>query len=183
MDRQCRFGASTDRDPGDDYHHHPDHRQAVEGAIQTQNLMYQFGTTSQRRLATCHQDMRLIMSVAIQRSQVDFGIAEGHRSIARQQQLFKEKKSRVDGINKLGKHNYNPSLAADVYAWVNGKANWDEKHLAYIGGVVTAVAKELLAQGRISHDIRWGANWDRDGEIITDQDFDDLPHFELVKPE
>jgi hypothetical protein len=28
--------------------------------------------------------------------------------------------------------------------------------------------------------IRWGGNWDMDGEPITDQDFQDLVHFELI---
>jgi len=30
-------------------------------------------------------------------------------------------------------------------------------------------------------DLRWGGNWDMDGEPITDQDFQDLVHFEEVK--
>jgi peptidoglycan L-alanyl-D-glutamate endopeptidase CwlK len=29
--------------------------------------------------------------------------------------------------------------------------------------------------------LRWGGNWDRDGEPVTDQDFQDLVHFELAE--
>jgi peptidoglycan L-alanyl-D-glutamate endopeptidase CwlK len=38
----------------------------------------------------------------------------------------------------------------------------------------------LLVEGKISHAIRWGGDWDSD-DIFDDQNFDDLPHFELVK--
>ena len=40
--------------------------------------------------------------------------------------------------------------------------------------------KILKEEGIISHDIRWGFNWDRDGIIISDQNFQDGPHFELI---
>ncbi len=29
--------------------------------------------------------------------------------------------------------------------------------------------------------IRWGGNWDQDGEPVTDQDFQDLMHYEIVE--
>lgn len=142
--------------------------------------MYRFGRTSEKRLETCHPDLQMIMHTAIRRSSIDFGIAEGHRSIERQKQLYDEGKSRIDGITKKGKHNYNPSLAADVYAWYDGKANWDTESLCYIAGVVQATAVELFDAGKISHKIRWGGNWDMDGVILLDQNFDDAPHFELI---
>lgn len=141
--------------------------------------MYAFGETSKNRLATCHPDLQLIANTAITISHIDFGIAEGHRSVERQKKLFDEGKSRIDGISKLGKHNHMPSMAFDVYAWVDGKASWDEKYLTYIGGVITATAAMLLRKGSIERTLRWGGNWDGDGKIIYDQNFIDLPHFEL----
>jgi len=135
-----------------------------------------------------HKDLQLIFNEALKVSDVDFGCAEGHRTISRQQELYAQgrtkpgrKVTRIDGVNQMSKHNYDPSLAGDIYAWLNGKANWSERLLIYIGGVMTATAARLLAEGRITHALRWGGNWDRDGEIVTDQEFDDLPHFELVK--
>lgn len=139
-----------------------------------------FGKTSLDRLYTCHIDLQTIAQKAITVSHVDFGIAEGVRSIVRQQELFKEGKSKVDGIKKKGKHNYIPSMAFDVYAYIYGQASWNKEHLCYIGGVITSVANELYKEGKISHRIRWGGNWDGDGEIISDQNFMDLPHFELI---
>ncbi len=143
-----------------------------------------FGDRSKKNLDTCHSDLQLIASEAIKVTTIDFGVSEGHRSIERQNKLFKEGKSKIDGINKKGKHNYNPSLAFDIYIYIRGKGSlaYDERHLCFIGGLLTAIAKRLYSEGKISHILRWGANWDGDGELIYDQSFQDLPHFELKKP-
>ena len=141
--------------------------------------MYKFGNKSKERLNTCHEDLRLIANIAIQRSQIDFGIAEGHRSVERQYDLYKAGLSKIDGVNKRGKHNYKPSLAFDIYAWVNGRSSYDQRYIIFIAGVILAVAKELKEQGRIQTELRWGGNWDGDGQIINDQSFNDLVHFEI----
>ncbi len=140
----------------------------------------EFGKTSKRRLATCHKDLQLIMNTAIAISDIDFGIAEGNRSIERQYKLFKQNKSKIDGITRKGKHNFFPSLASDIYIFYDGKAKWEKEHLTYVAGVIHTVAVMLFAQGLITHKIRWGGNWDMDGKILIDQSFDDRPHFELV---
>lgn len=143
-------------------------------------MNYVFGNTSLERLDTCHHEMKLIMKEALSVSVVDFGIAEGHRTLERQKKLYDEGLSQIDGVKVKGKHNYNPSLAADVYAYVNGKASWAEKDLCYIAGVITGTAERLRREGKIESKIRWGGNWDGDGVIVTDQSFIDLPHFELI---
>lgn len=143
---------------------------------------FKFGSTSQRRLLTCHSDLIQIMGSAIIISDIDFGIAEGHRSIELQQQYFNEGKSKIDGITRKGKHNYTPSLAVDIYAYVNNKAVWDKETISYLAGIIQACAVILFKEGKINHIIRWGGNWDMDGEILYDQSFDDRPHFELIKP-
>jgi peptidoglycan L-alanyl-D-glutamate endopeptidase CwlK len=121
------------------------------------------------------------MNVAITVCPIDFGIAEGHRSVELQNKYFKEGKSKIDGINRKGKHNYEPSMAADIYLFINGKASWDKEGLSYVMGHINAVAELLYQQGQISHKLRWGGNWDMDGEILLDQSFDDRPHIELIK--
>lgn len=107
-------------------------------------------------------------------SLIDFGIAEGYRTVERQQKLFKAGKSKINGIDRKGKHNYEPSKAVDIYAWVNGSTNYDTNVLCYIAGVIQTCGDLLDIE------IRWGGNWDSDGVIITDQSFDDLVHFELL---
>lgn len=147
-------------------------------------MTFSFGKRSLDNLATCHEDLHAIAKEAILDSQIDFGISEGHRSVERQKELYDKQLSKIDGINKKGKHNYNPSLAFDVYAYVkdNRKLAYDEKHLCTIAGTVIGAANKLFRNGSISHIIRWGGNWDMDGQIVYDQSFQDLPHFELKKP-
>ena len=142
---------------------------------------YILGKRSIKNLESCHADLQAIAMAAICHTQVDFAVVEGHRSVERQKLLYDAGKSKIDGLSKKGKHNYTPSLAFDICAIVNGKASWRESYLAYLGGVITAVGMILLAEGTVSHKLRWGGNWDGDGEIITDQSFMDLPHFELLK--
>jgi hypothetical protein len=88
-------------------------------------------------------------------------------------ELFKEGKTDKDGLNDLSKHNYKPALAVDMYGWVDGKMNYSIPVMCYLAGIIESVAAEL------GYRVRWGGNWDGDGIIITDQNFDDLPHFEL----
>ena len=143
-----------------------------------------FGKRSLHNLLTCHTDLQKILYLAIERSRIDFGISEGHRSIERQKQLYQEGKSTIDGITKRGKHNSNPSMAVDIYAYhpdisVRRKIIYDLGTLCYLAGHIIACANELKSKGEITHDIRWGGNWNRDSVILHDQSFDDLPHFEL----
>jgi len=150
-------------------------------------MAFSFGERSLQKLSTCHPDLQKIMRLAIKRSDVDFGITEGHRSVERQKQLYDEGKSKIDGITRKGKHNYSPSLAVDIYIYhpdleTRRKLAYDKVHLAYVGGIISTCAKELYERGEVSHVIRSGYNWDSDGIIDFDQSFDDYPHHELVSP-
>ena len=147
--------------------------------------MYKLGKGSLKKLESVHHDLVKIIKLAITRTPVDFGISEGHRSLERQKELYDQGKSKIDGINKKGKHNYSPSLAIDLYAYhpdieVRKKLAYDVPTLCIIAGVIISCADELKAKGDIKHSIRWGGNWDNDAVILYDQSFDDLPHFELV---
>ena len=150
-------------------------------------MKHKLGVNSNEKLNTCHQDFQKIIRLAISRSKVDFGVSEGHRAIERQHKLFLEGKSKIDGYTKKGKHNYKPSLAGDIYAYhpnrkVRERIIYDPLTLSYIAGVIDSCAQELYSKKEITHLIRWGGNWDSDGIIKYDQRFNDLPHFELIKP-
>ena len=144
-------------------------------------MKYKFSKRSLAQLATCHPDLQRILTEALKVSDIDFGISEGHRPAAKQKEYFDAGKSKIDGVKKKSKHNLTPSMAADTYAYVGG-VSYKQKDIIFLAGVVTATANSLFAQGEITHKVRWGGNWDRDGEIITDQNFQDLVHFELYKP-
>lgn len=147
---------------------------------------YKFSKTSFDRLKTCHPYIQKVMLKAIELSDIDFGIAQGARTIEQQRQYFKDGKSKInpDAYTSIqlphkAKHIVNEvfplSGAVDVYAWVNGQASWETKDLTYIAGVIKAV------DGMNEDKLRWGGNWDNDGVIIDDQKFQDLPHHELKK--
>lgn len=144
-------------------------------------MSYKFSNTSLNRLRQAHPDLIKIMNMGINLTNLDFGIAETQRSIEMQQKYFHQGKSKIDGVTRKSKHNYNPSMAVDIYAYFNGKAQWDNETMSYLAGMFHACAQILLENGEITHQIRWGGNWDQDGVILLDQSFDDRPHFELVK--
>jgi peptidoglycan L-alanyl-D-glutamate endopeptidase CwlK len=165
----------------------------ILGKILNNNKM-EFGENSLKKLATCHVDIQKILKLAITRTKVDFGISEGYRPIEKQQeyyaigrttQMHRSPITNVDGVSKKGKHNYNPSMAVDIYVWHKRKVTreqigYDGLHLSYIAGIIDACAEALYERGEIKHKIRWGGNWNSDGIIKFDQTLDDMPHFELI---
>lgn len=162
--------------------------------------MNRFGSRSLNVLKGLHPDLRKVMELAIQRSNVDFGLHEGARTVETQQEYFDNGKSKVnpkayssvEELAEKGKHiviaghpQYEYSRAVDLHSAEshNGKSlAWDTVHLSFIAGVITSCAKELYEKGEITHIVRWGLDWDRDGVIGLDQALDDGPHFELIKP-
>jgi len=146
--------------------------------------MAQFGKTSQERLNTCHQDLQKICNEAIKT--IDFSVLEGKRLDELQYKYFEEGKSKLDGINEKSKHQVTEerpkSEAVDVAPYPIDFKN-DLKHRArfyMLAGVFFQAAATLLEKGEISHELRWGGDWDSDKDF-EDQSFDDLPHFELIK--
>jgi peptidoglycan L-alanyl-D-glutamate endopeptidase CwlK len=144
--------------------------------------MYKFSKKSLLILSSCHADIIKIMVESIKLSRIDFCIIEGKRSIEKQQKYFAEGKSKIDGVTARSKHQGYPtdddvSFAVDICAVKN---SYDVKALCFLADVIILTAKKLYADKIITHELRWGGNWDGDGEIMTDQTFIDLPHFELI---
>jgi len=133
--------------------------------------MPSFGKQSKDRLDTCHPTLRAVFTTVIRF--IDCAIIDGYRTKERQTIYFQEGKSRVQWPN--GKHNKVPSLAVDVVPYVNGAVSWKKEHCIYLAGVVMGVSAEMGVP------VRWGGNWDMDGEVITDQSFQDLVHYEIVE--
>lgn len=133
---------------------------------------YKFGASSLARLETCDPRLQVVMKAAISQGIMDMTVTEGHRDQATQDKYFSEGKSRVQYPN--GKHNSIPSMAVDVAPFVNGKLSYDQRHCCHMAGIILGIAASLGVK------LRWGGNWDSDGEPVTDQDFQDLVHFELV---
>jgi len=149
--------------------------------------MYKFSQLSIKRLSTCHNDLIMVANNAIGGSPYDFKITEGHRSPQRQFELFKQgrecvegkwvivNKSKVvtniDGVNKMGNHNYTPARAFDIQVLVGGKGTWVAKYYYAVSKHIMSIADQLFLEGRISHRIKWGGNFK---SIV------DLPHYEII---
>jgi peptidoglycan L-alanyl-D-glutamate endopeptidase CwlK len=135
--------------------------------------MPKFSKKSMDRLATCHDDIQLVMNEAIKK--FDFTVLSGHRSPDEQFELYKQGRelidgkwakvgktvTNVDGTNVLSNHNYNPSRAIDVAPY---PIDWDniDRFIA-MSNVVLKCAKEFDIE------LEWGGNWR----------MKDYPHFEL----
>ncbi len=133
-------------------------------------MEYKFSKKSLDELHTCHPDLQRVFDQVLRL--VDVAVVEGIRGKQKQDQCYDKGTSKVKYPNS--KHNDIPSNAVDVIPWVGGKGSWETKHCIFLAGIVMATANGMGIK------IRWGGNWDMDDEIMTDQDFQDLAHYERV---
>ena len=130
--------------------------------------MPRFGRTSKNRLASSHEDLQDLFNEVIKH--VDCSVLEGHRGQERQDKLYDEGKTKVKYPN--GRHNANPSNALDVVPY---PIDWDDRERFHLfAGFVLGIAQSMEIN------IRWGGDWNKNFEV-DDNNFDDFPHFELIK--
>ena len=128
--------------------------------------MASFGTSSRKKLDSCHIDLQEVCELVI--PNYDFTVLEGFRPNARQDELFRQGKSKLKAGES--KHNNDPSYAVDISPY---KIDWENSERFYLlAGMMFQAATQLGVK------IRWGGDWDRDW-VHTDQTFFDLPHYEL----
>lgn len=128
--------------------------------------MFQLGKRSRDNLKGVHPDLVRVVERAIQITKQDFVVTEGVRTVERQAELFRQKKSRTMNSRHLTGH------AVDLTAWVGGQPNWDHRFYDEIKEAMYSAARDCDVP------LRWGGDWDGDGDR-TDQTFHDLVHFEL----
>ena len=146
---------------------------------------YRFGNRSRSRLDTCHPDIITICEEVIK--VYDFSVLEGLRTLEKQQEYFETGRSKLDGVRKKSKHQDDgsgKSRAIDIMPYKAGSNAFsgkekDLRRFYYLAGLMKMTAAKLLEEGKISHSLRWGGDWDSD-DVYTDNSFDDLPHFELI---
>ena len=134
--------------------------------------MFYFGKNSKNRLSECHFGLQNLFNEVIKH--YNCAIISGHRGEGEQDQMFHEGRSKLQYPHS--KHNRKPSQASDVVPWFPERPHirWDDNEAFYFfGGFVLGTA------AKIGIKIRWGGDWDRD-EDLHDQNFFDLPHFELI---
>lgn len=157
--------------------------------------MPNFGRTSRERLATAHPLLQELMQRVVKRR--DITILYGHRNEAEQNEAHARGASTKRWPEST--HNTLPSMAVDVAPWpiphnwgdlvhgVTGKARdlaWKERVKFYEVAALARFVWSQMCEERpelaTQYRLRCGADWDGDGDY-RDQDFDDLPHFELVE--
>ena len=147
--------------------------------------MPSFSERSMARLDTCHPDIRLIMLELVKT--YDCSILEGLRTDKKQQEYFIAGKSKLDGIYKKSKHQDDGtglSRAIDVMPYKKGTNAFsgeekDFRRFYFMAGMIRAISVRLLEEGKITHKVRFGLDWDSD-DVFDDQNFDDMPHWELI---
>lgn len=120
-----------------------------------------------------HHKLVAVVGYALAISEIDFYVNEGLRTVEKQQQYFKEGKSKLDGIKKRGNHQDNPNTedidarAVDVYyvGWKNTDSNKDPRWKK-LRDTFELAGKMLGVKLVFGYD--WG--WD-------------APHIELAKDE
>ena len=135
--------------------------------------MPRFSQKSLFQLSTCHKDLQTLFFEVI--ITFDCQILEGHRGQAGQDAAYAKGNSQLKYPN--GKHNSSPSNAVDVSPY---PVDWNNtKRFYWFGGYVMGIAQKLKDEGRMTHAIRYGGDWDSDKDI-TDNKFQDLVHFEIM---
>jgi peptidoglycan L-alanyl-D-glutamate endopeptidase CwlK len=148
-------------------------------------MMPAFSQKSKDRLKTAHVDLQQVANEVIK--VFDFTVLYGFRSKETQFELFKRGRAEIggvwvvvnrlevvtncDGFSNTSRHNVEPADAIDITPW---PIDWhDRERMYYLGGYVLGIAKKLGIE------IRFGGDWDRDGDI-RDQNFYDLVHYERI---
>lgn len=146
--------------------------------------MPNFGTASERKLATVDPELVEVPRLVISWGVYDFTIVWGFRTNAEQLQAFlsgnsKKKSGSLHQVTKDG----NPwSQAIDFAPWCrlpDGSMGipWKDTHaFAVLGGMMIAAGEQLDIP------IVYGGDWDMDG-LTTDQTLMDWGHFQKKHPE
>jgi len=125
--------------------------------------MPRFGKRSRERLKGVNIKLQHILNQLVKI--MDVTIIEGLRTQERQDELVKKGASKT----KYSKHIQGKAVDVAPYP-----IDWeDRERFHYMGGMLRGIAHEMDVK------IRWGGDWDSDGEI-ADNSFDDLVHVELV---
>lgn len=139
-------------------------------------MKYDFSKSSKRRLEEVDERLRAIVNDVMALQIMDFSVMEGRRTKERQEQLVR------DGKSKTMKSKHLVGLAVDLYPYpvdmskVNS-GNWVElARFGVLAGLMKAVARKHSVK------IRWGLDWDGDGQTL-DHTFHDAPHFEIEEVE
>jgi len=124
---------------------------------------FQLSFSSLSRREGVNSKLIEIDDLAITLTTIDYGHPQhaGLRTAEEQASLYRAGVSKADGYTSLSKHQSGRAL--DFYAYVDGKASWEAKHL------VRVAAAFYQAASILGYEIEWGGLWK----------FKDTPHIQL----
>ncbi len=132
-----------------------------------------FGSQSLKILTTADTELQILFNEVIKF--IDCQILEGFRNEQDQEKAFEKGNSKLHWPN--GKHNHLPSLALDVSPY---PIEWNNLSRFYwFAGIVIGTSIQLKLQGKMTHNIRYGGDWNRNYDITDEKGLRDLVHFEL----
>lgn len=123
-------------------------------------VKWKFSFRSEEKLKGVHPDLVSVVRRALELSEYDFGVSEGLRTLERQTELVKARKSRTMNSRHLTGH------AVDIFVLDGGKVTWEFEKYRTVSEAFFKAAEELGVK------IVWGGNW---------KTFKDGPHFELAR--
>lgn len=119
---------------------------------------FRLSRRSLERMQGVHPDLVKVVLLAIQLTEVDFGITEGMRTIEKQREYVAMGASKTMNSRHLTGH------AVDLVAHIGAEVRWDWPLYHKIADAMKRAAKDLNVP------IVWGGDW---------ASFKDGPHFEL----
>lgn len=128
-------------------------------------MTYALGKRSLERLAGVHPDLVRVVKRAIELTDHDFSVIEGLRTLETQRAYVAKGASKTMNSRHITGH------AVDLYP-VGRPTPWDK--CPVVAAAMLAAAVELDVA------IRWGGDWNMNGDS-RDEKFYDGPHFELLR--
>lgn len=119
---------------------------------------FKLSRRSLARLEGVHPDLVRVVNLAIELTEVDFGVTEGMRTIEKQREYVARGASKTMNSRHLTGH------AVDLVAYIGAEVRWDWPLYHKIADAMKRAANSLGVP------IVWGGDW---------RSFKDGPHFEL----
>ena len=121
-------------------------------------MTYKFSTKSKNILNSVNPKLQKLFNEVIK--YYDISVISGFRTVEEQQELFRQNRSRCDGINTISKHQ--TRNAVDVVPY---PISWEDISKFYeVAGCIKTIANQQGLK------IIWGGNW---------KSFKDYPHWEI----
>lgn len=89
--------------------------------------MYKASKRSKENVKGIDERLVLLVGYALAISKVDFVVVEGLRSTERQKQLYREKKSKCDGVTNISKHQEGKAIDVYYVGWKNTDSSKDDR--------------------------------------------------------